>query len=107
MYPGTKMVAGNASPRATAAPDEKANAAAAQDEKAKLLYLYSDITMTLGKDSRAPVRVALTALVYLRRFFARHSVREFDALLMGVTALWAAYKFHNEMKDPVRETFSP
>lgn len=62
------------------------------DELNSLKVYYSQIISTLAEKSKLRQRVAATAIVYFRRFFARNSIREHDPRLIAPVALYLSAK---------------
>lgn len=62
------------------------------DEPNSIKIIYSQAISTLAEKSKLRQRVAATAIVYFRRFFARNAVRDHDPRLIAPVALYLAAK---------------
>lgn len=58
-----------------------------EDELVSIMTTYSQIIATLAKNSKQRQRVAATAIVYFKRFFARNAIRDHDPRLIAPVAL--------------------
>lgn len=73
------------------------------EELNSIKVIYSQVISTLAEKSKLRQRVAATAIVYFRRFFARNSVREHDPRLIAPVALVSSCRF--QLSGIVPETF--
>lgn len=62
------------------------------DEVSALKVVYSQVITVLSEKCKLRQRVAATAIVYLRRFYARQLVREYDPRLIAPVCLYLAAK---------------
>lgn len=70
-----------------------------EDELNSIKVIYSQIISQLAEKSKLRQRVAATAIVYFRRFFARNSVREHDPRLIAPVALVRCIKISSNISE--------
>ena len=58
-----------------------------EDELHSIKAIYAQTISTLAKNSKLRQRVAATAIVYFKRFFARNAVRDHDPRLIAPVSL--------------------
>lgn len=63
-----------------------------EEELNSIKIIYSQLISTLAEKSELRQRVAATAIVYFRRFFARNAFRDHDPRLIAPVALYLAAK---------------
>ncbi|CAN8070348.1 unnamed protein product [Agarophyton chilense] len=71
---------------------KKDQSAFKEEEQNSIKVIYSQIISALAMNSNLRQRVAATAIVYYRRFFARNAVRDHDPRLIAPVALYLAAK---------------
>ena len=73
-------------------PTSNGSSPATEDEYAKILIFYSNIIQNTGEHYKVRQQVIATAIVYLKRFYARYPLKSIDPWLLCPTCLFLAAK---------------
>ncbi|CAF3418681.1 unnamed protein product [Rotaria socialis] len=73
-------------------PSSNGSSSVTEDDYMKILIFYSNIIQSIGEQYKVRQQVIATAIIYLKRFYARYPLKSIDPWLLCPTCLFLAAK---------------